>query len=101
MMGKDQKALTIGEHIRSKREERKVSQFAVAFSLDISQAAYSKIERGETEIKVSQLYKIAQFLNISVYELMPAAMASDVFGDYLLAPIVHKILTWWYKKSAK
>ncbi|KAF5277276.1 hypothetical protein FQR65_LT16052 [Abscondita terminalis] len=47
--------MEIGEYIRIKRENLKVSQEAVAFKLDMSQAAYSKIERGETKVKVDQI----------------------------------------------
>ena len=39
----------IGTIIRQKRESLRISQEAVAFVLEISQAAYSKIERNETK----------------------------------------------------
>lgn len=87
----------IGEKIREKRETKKISQYAVAYAIGMSQAAYSKIERGETEVKVSHLYSIAAFLGTSVYELLPEAMASGSFeGEYLLKPVVVKVKSWWY-----
>ncbi|WP_028297774.1 helix-turn-helix domain-containing protein [Olivibacter sitiensis] len=89
----------LGEIIRRKREDLRISQQAVAYALDISQAAYSKIERGETEVKVKHLYRIAAYLNLSVYELLPPSMASEVMGDYLLAPLVHRVREWWYQRS--
>lgn len=89
----------LGEYIRAKREELDISQQAVAFALGVSQPAYSKIERGETEVKASQLYKIAAYFGVSIYELLPEAMASDVMGDYLLAPIVHRVRQWWYNRK--
>lgn len=89
--------MTVESKIRSAREEQRISQFAIAFAIGISQAAYSKIERGETEIKVSQIYGIAAFLNVSVHDLLPPSIMSDVMGDYLLAPLVHKVRLWWYK----
>ncbi|SFB93852.1 Helix-turn-helix [Parapedobacter composti] len=63
----------LGEYIRAKREELEISQQAVAFALGMSQPAYSKIERGETEVKASQLYKIAAYLSLSIYDLLPEA----------------------------
>lgn len=89
----------LGEYIRAKRESLNISQQALAYVLDMSQPAYSKIERGETEVKASQLYKIAAYMGISVYDLLPEAIASDVMGDYLLAPLVHRIRKWWYTKG--
>lgn len=53
--------LTWQDRIRQKRESLRISQEAVAYVLDMSQAAYSKIERNETKIKVDQLYKIADY----------------------------------------
>jgi len=58
----------------------------------MSQPAYSKIERGKTEVKALQLYKIATCMGITVYELLPEVMASDVMT----------ITYWhhWYTTSA-
>lgn len=76
--------MVLGELIRRKREENKVSQEAMAFKLGISQAAYSKIERGDTKLKVDQLYTIADFLEISIYEILPPSLASDVSNSSVL-----------------
>ncbi|WP_299568524.1 helix-turn-helix transcriptional regulator [uncultured Pedobacter sp.] len=82
---------SIGENIRGIRESKKISQYAVAYSMDMSQAAYSKIERGETEVKASHLYKLAAILNVSVYDLLPPSVASSFEGnDYL----VKSLITW-------
>lgn len=62
------------------------------------QAAYSKIERGETEVKVSHLYQIAAVLKVSVYDLLPPAMENEVFtGDYLLKPVFVKVEAFFYR----
>lgn len=91
----------IGTYIRKKREELGVSQEAVAYSLDMSQAAYSKIERNETEVKVKQAYKIAEFLGLSIYEILPPSLASDVANESIFGLIWHyarlylrKLTTW-------
>lgn len=86
---------SIGENIREIREGKKISQYAVAYSMDMSQAAYSKIERGETEVKASHLYKLAAIFGVSVYDLLPPSLASSFEGsDYLLKPLVT-----WLKKQ--
>lgn len=84
--------MKIGDYIRDKRESLKISQEAVAYSLDISQAAYSKIERNETKVKVEQIYKIANCLGISVYEILPPTLASDMTHENIFSLIYFYIL---------
>ncbi|RKO69600.1 XRE family transcriptional regulator [Sphingobacterium puteale] len=81
----------IGTIIRQKRESLKISQEAVAFILNMSQAAYSKIERNETKLKVEQVYKIAEYFGITIYELLPPALASDITGENIFGLIYHYI----------
>lgn len=61
----------VGEKIRIQRLTKKYSQEYMAWSLDISQAAYSKLERDETEMTIPRIYAIAEILEISPFELMP------------------------------
>lgn len=85
-------SLHLGDYIRRKREELKISQEAVAFELNMSQAAYSKIERNETKLKVEQVYTIANYFGLSVYELLPPSLASDITGENIFG------LAWQYLK---
>lgn len=89
----------VGNKIREIREGKKISQFAVAYALGMSQAAYSKIERGETEVKVKHLYCIATILHVSIYNLLPASMENSVFdgNNYLLKPLIIKIQIMWFE----
>lgn len=82
----------IGTFIRQKRENLKISQEAVAFFLEISQAAYSKIERNETKVKVDQVYKIAEYFGVSIYELLPASLASDITGENVFGLAYHYLM---------
>jgi transcriptional regulator with XRE-family HTH domain len=61
----------LGETIRLQRLTKKYSQEYIAFMLEISQAAYSKIERNETELTVKRLYEIAEILEISPFAVLP------------------------------
>jgi transcriptional regulator with XRE-family HTH domain len=61
----------IGDRIRAHRLEKNYTQFYMAFLLDISQAAYSKIERNETKLSLPRIYEIAEALEISPFVLMP------------------------------
>jgi len=42
----------------------------MAHMLDISQAAYTKIERQQTKLSVERLYKIAEILEVEVAEIL-------------------------------
>ncbi|MCY4781208.1 helix-turn-helix transcriptional regulator [Sphingobacterium sp. UT-1RO-CII-1] len=87
--------MKIGDYIREKRESLKISQEAVAYSLDISQAAYSKIERNETKVKVEQVYQIADYLGISVYEILPPTLASDITHENIFSLAYFQLLRLW------
>jgi transcriptional regulator with XRE-family HTH domain len=60
----------VGVKIRKIRELQDLTQDNMATQLVIKQAAYSKIERGETDISYSTLKKIAELLGIDVVSLL-------------------------------
>lgn len=93
----------LGNKIRVLRERKKISQFEIAFALGMSQAAYSKIELGKTDIKVKHLYMIAGALDIPIYDILPPAMASSMVNsnEYLLKPVVDKLKMLFYGWKAK
>lgn len=47
------------------------SQESMAHELKISQTAYHKIEAGKTDLKVSMLFEILNFLNIKYKDIFP------------------------------
>ena len=51
------------------RKAKKISQKEISESLGISQAAYAKFESGNS-ITVDRLYKIAEFLSVSINEIL-------------------------------
>lgn len=55
----------LGNKIRIIRQIKGISQLALAVKLDISQAAYSKIENGKTILTSDRLVIILRELNIS------------------------------------
>ncbi|TPE39739.1 helix-turn-helix transcriptional regulator [Pontibacter mangrovi] len=72
----------VGEIIRNQRLQKGYSQEYMAYYLKISQNAYSKIERGDTEVTVRRVYEIANVLNVSIYELLPQPVASSGINLY-------------------
>jgi len=76
--------MKLGEKIRLQRLVKKYNQEYMAFALGISQAAYSKIERNETELTINRLYEIAEILEISPLPLLPPPKYSDVSATSFL-----------------
>ena len=60
----------IGNKIRSLRTLKELSQENVAEMLGISITAYSKIERGETDVQLSRLNQIAEVFKVSIEEIL-------------------------------
>lgn len=61
----------VGEKIRIQRLIKNYNQEYMAFMLGISQPAYSKIERDETELTIQRVFDIAEILEINVLVLLP------------------------------
>ena len=55
----------IGNKIKNIRELKNFTQEYMAEKLDISQAAYSKMEKGDTKISQDKLNKIAEILEVN------------------------------------
>ena len=58
------------KRIKELRQEQARTQINLSTLLGIDQSYYSKLERGQHEISVSDLQKIADFYNVSVDYLL-------------------------------
>jgi transcriptional regulator with XRE-family HTH domain len=68
------------------RKAKKISQKEISESLGISQAAYAKFESGNS-ITVDRLYKIAEFLGVSINEILeiqPTKLKEDLNESLIL-----------------
>lgn len=70
------------EKIRHFRELKKITQEDLAEQLSLSTSGYSKIERGETRLDIERLQKIADILEISVFDLMPQNDSNVIYTLY-------------------
>ncbi len=66
------KVKAIAAAIRKVREAKNYTQEYLAYKLNISQNAYSKIELGYTKITVERLFQVAEVLETSPVELLDA-----------------------------
>lgn len=61
----------IGDKIKSKREELKMSQLELSENLNISRSSISNIEVGRHQVPLYILYEISQVMGIDIKELIP------------------------------
>lgn len=62
--------MSVYRNIRLLREMRNFTQQYMADELGLSISGYGKIERGKSDIKLSQLIKIAKILNTDLNTLI-------------------------------
>ena len=63
--------LTFGRRVRELRTERKLSQEALAMACDLDRTYIGGIERGERNVSLVNIQKIASALAVQVRELFP------------------------------
>jgi transcriptional regulator with XRE-family HTH domain len=62
--------LTLCRRLRALRESRGLTQRQIAEKLEISQAAYCRMERGQIEISVVKLMYLAAMYGVKVSEIV-------------------------------
>lgn len=67
----DKLAKALGERIREQRKACRISQDALALACNIDRSYVGRIERGEVNITVEKLYRIANVLACDPSGLLP------------------------------
>jgi transcriptional regulator with XRE-family HTH domain len=86
---------SVGEKIRIQRLIKNYSQQYMSFMLDISQAAYSNLERDETELTIKRIYEIAEILEISPFILLPKPKFGTYINYHNFMHTIRKIGLFW------
>ena len=78
----------ITENIKKFRELKNYTRDIMADKLEMSLSGYSKLERGDVELTVNKLYKIADILEVDVSQILNFD-ASKIFNikDYGIANV--------------
>ncbi|MDR0295078.1 MAG: helix-turn-helix domain-containing protein [Prevotellaceae bacterium] len=79
-----------GDRIRLLRSEKKLTQENMANDLGISVTAYSKIERGKTNISMSRLKQIAEALGVSTLKITHPDMENNTEGSFIVKEPLHQ-----------
>ncbi len=72
--------MNLGEHLKSIREKKDLSQKQVALSIGMDPSQYSKIEKGKTDPSVSTVEKIGNALGVPLAELFSSGEIGEVSG---------------------
>lgn len=67
---KDDRLLQLGQKIQYERRKRELSQEALEEKSGVSRRTISEIERGNVDIRYTNLYQIAEAFNITTSELL-------------------------------
>jgi transcriptional regulator with XRE-family HTH domain len=60
----------IAENIKKFRELKNITRDQMAADLEMSLSGYGKLERGDVDLTISELYKISAILDVSVSQMM-------------------------------
>lgn len=71
----------VGNRIKKMRINLDITRDDVADQLNISNSAYAKIERGDTDMNVSHLDKIAKFFKVDIADFFPDRKLTTPFED--------------------
>lgn len=61
---------SIGERIRTLRNQKGLSQFQLNIDAELSKNQIGRLERGERNVKITTLYKIAKALQVDISEIL-------------------------------
>ena len=75
--------LEIYQNIKKFRELKSLTRESIAAELGMSLSGYSKLERGEVDITISKIQKIAEILGVSIEKLLnfDASQIFNVFNN--------------------
>ena len=89
-----------GTKIRYFRKARSFTQSDIAYELNLSQRAYSKIENNEVQVKVNRLEKIAKLLHVDLHFLLPGnGLKDELLENSAANPLINEKEREFYKKT--
>ncbi len=73
---KDQRLVDFGQRVREIRKDKGLSQEAFADLAGVDRSYMGQIERGEQNLSLIKIYKIAEVLDVEIHELFPSKSRS-------------------------
>jgi transcriptional regulator with XRE-family HTH domain len=69
---KDQRLVDFGKRVREIRKDKGLSQEAFADLAGVDRSYMGQIERGEQNLSLIKIYKIAEVLDVEIHKLFPS-----------------------------
>jgi len=70
----------IGQRIKNLREEKGITQEAMALHLDVTQSNYGRLEKDDRRLNVVKLLKIVRILDVNISYIFNETMSADGSG---------------------
>ena len=71
----------IGQKIKKLREQKGITQEAMASQLDVTQSNYGRLEKDDRRLNVVKLLKIARILDVSINYLFNDVASADTSSN--------------------
>lgn len=81
------KEMNLHQQIKLVRLSKNLTQLYIAEELGIDAASYSRMERGETQITVERLIKVAKVLDVNVSSFLESQLNSSELLEEILAEV--------------
>jgi transcriptional regulator with XRE-family HTH domain len=91
----------IGELIRIQRVIKGYSQEYLANQLNMSQSAYSNLERGNTDVSAKRLIQIAEILEVPTLALLPKSKYGSNINLITLRAEIYRLKNIWKRVFSK
>lgn len=75
----------IGQRIKKLREEKGITQEAMALQLDVTQSNYGRLEKDDRRLNVVKLLKIVRILDVNINYLFNEVMNNNGEGEDMLS----------------
>jgi transcriptional regulator with XRE-family HTH domain len=90
--------MTIGEKIKTARENKKFSQQYISEQIPMNQSNYSKIERDLQEPNLFQLKRIVEILEIDINDLLQLSNDTVTSNEIDFAKEIKTVYKKYFKK---
>ena len=92
----------LNKRIRSIRKQKGFSQSVMAKKLEISQMAYSKIERGKTKLNLEYIHQLAEILEVNIWDIINTKKeCAEITNNELNYAKILELLTAFFNKYDK
>lgn len=76
--------IVIGLRVKQYRNQLGLSQEMLAAAIGLERTSITNVEKGIQKVSLLTLYRIADYLDITIYDLIPATITNDLLTPTML-----------------